>query len=90
MKITITIKTVILLCIVFSIELVFAQQISIVPNDEQNNRFFTEFRATQRPSLSLNGFDNKGLELNGYGLKQLINRALEGDQYIINEMSFVI
>ncbi|MEM8485761.1 MAG: hypothetical protein AAF564_09440 [Bacteroidota bacterium] len=48
-----------------------------LPPDTRNSRFFTDPFARHRPALSIVGFDNQENNIHGYGLKQIIERALD-------------
>ena|GEM_PF-1176530 len=63
-----------------------AQTVSSIPADVSNDRFATEYFSMQRPGLSVNGFDNSGDENKGLGLKQVLNLALNGDEYISDKL----
>lgn len=47
-----------------------------LPPNEMNHRFYRDVFHMKRPGLSINGFDNGGNNSHGYGLKQIISNFL--------------
>lgn len=48
-----------------------------IPPNERNTRFYKDLFVKFRPALTLAGFDNGGDDSSGYGLKQVIEKALD-------------
>ena len=50
----------------------------VVPANTKNSRFYHDLYARHRPALTFTGFDNGGDSRYGLGLKQVIERSLNG------------
>lgn len=57
-----------------------AQNITDLPPNEANNRFFTDQLVNQRPALSIVGFRGNDAS-NGYSLKQILGRVYDQNSY---------
>lgn len=68
-----------IVCMIF-IQKVQAQ-VSNIPTDHSNTRFYSDIFSISRPALSVIGFDNNGDNSHGYGLKQILNRLYDQGSY---------